>query len=108
MTALQGAVMELEDSAQPLLQDIIIADDPNVAFADANWAILVGGKPRGPGMARADLIAANGPIFVSQGRALNDHAADDIRIVVVANPATPTAWWPKPTRPISRPTAGSR
>ena len=86
MTALQGAVMELEDSAQPLLQDIIIADDPNVAFADANWAILVGGKPRGPGMARADLIAANGPIFVSQGRALNDHAADDIRIVVVANP----------------------
>ena len=86
MSALQGVVMELEDSAQPLLRDIVISDDPNVAFADANWAILVGGKPRGPGMARADLIAANGPIFVTQGRALNDHAADDIRIVVVANP----------------------
>ena len=86
MSALQGVVMELEDSAQPLLRDIVISDDPNVAFADANWAILVGGKPRGPGMARADLIAANGPIFVSQGRALNDRAADDIRIVVVANP----------------------
>ena len=86
MEALRGVVMELEDSAQPLLQDIIISDDANVAFKDANWAILVGGKPRGPGMQRADLIAANGPIFVAQGRALNAHAADDIRVVVVANP----------------------
>lgn len=86
MEALQGVVMELNDSAQPLLQEIIISDDPNVAFKDANWVILVGGKPRGPGMERGDLIAANGPIFVAQGKAINDHAADDVRIVVVANP----------------------
>lgn len=86
MDALQGVVMELKDSAQPLVKDIITSDDPNVAFKDANWAILVGGKPRGPGMERGDLIAANGPIFVSQGKAINDHAADDIRVVVVANP----------------------
>lgn len=86
MRALEGVVMELEDSAQSLLQDIQISDDPAVAFQDANWAILVGGRPRGPGMARADLIAANGPIFVAQGQAINDHAADDIRVLVVANP----------------------
>ncbi len=86
MDALRGVVMELEDSAQPLLQDIRISDDPNVAFKDANWAILVGGMPRGPGMQRSDLIAANGPIFVEQGKALNKHAAADIRVVVVANP----------------------
>lgn len=86
MEALQGVVMELKDTAQPLLQGIITSDDPNVAFKDANWAILVGGRPRGPGMERGDLIAANGPIFVSQGKAINDNAADDVRIVVVANP----------------------
>ena len=86
MEALRGVVMELQDSAQSLLQDIIISADPNIAFKDANWAILVGGQPRGPGMARNDLIAANGPIFVEQGKALNDHAAEDIRVVVVANP----------------------
>ena len=86
MDALKGVVMELKDSAQPLVKDIITSDDPNVAFKDANWAILVGGKPRGPGMERKDLIAANGSIFVSQGKALNDNAADDIRVVVVANP----------------------
>lgn len=86
MDALRGVVMELEDSAQPLLQGVIISDDPNVAFKDANWAILVGGMPRGPGMERSDLIAANGPIFVEQGRALNENAASDIRVLVVANP----------------------
>lgn len=86
MDALKGVVMELQDSAQPLVHDIIATDDANVAFKDANWAILVGGKPRGPGMVRADLIAANGPIFVDQGKAINDNAADDIRVVVVANP----------------------
>ncbi|MCY3782103.1 MAG: malate dehydrogenase [Chloroflexi bacterium] len=86
MEALRGVVMELDDSAQSLLQDIIISDDPNIAFKDANWAILVGGMPRGPGMARGDLIAANGPIFVAQGKALNDVAAPDIRVLVVANP----------------------
>ena len=86
MDALRGVVMELEDSAQPLLQDVIISADPKAAFKDANWAILVGGMPRGPGMARGDLIAANGPIFVEQGKALNDFAAADIRVLVVANP----------------------
>ena len=86
MDALRGVVMELEDCAQPLLHDTVISDDPNIAFNDANWAILVGGKPRGPGMLRGDLIAANGPIFVEQGRALNENAADDIRVLVVANP----------------------
>ena len=86
MDALRGVVMELQDCAQPLLQDIIISDDPAVAFKDANWAILVGGMPRGPGMERGDLIAANGPIFVAQGQAINDHAAADIRVLVVANP----------------------
>lgn len=86
MDALRGAVMELEDCAQPLLQDILISDDPKFAFKDANWAILVGGMPRGPGMERSDLIAANGPIFVEQGRALNEYAAGDIRVLVVANP----------------------
>ena len=86
MDALRGVVMELEDSAQPLLRDVIISEDPMVAFKDANWAILVGGMPRGPGMARADLIAANGPIFVEQGNALNERADSDIRVVTVANP----------------------
>lgn len=86
MDALEGVVMELNDSAQPLLQGIVTSDDPNVAFKDANWVILVGGRPRGPGMERGDLIAANGPIFVDQGKAINDNAADDVRIVVVANP----------------------
>jgi malate dehydrogenase len=86
MDALRGVVMELEDSAQPLLREVIISDDPNVAFKDANWAILVGGMPRGPDMERSDLIAANGPIFVEQGCALNEHAASDIRVLVVANP----------------------
>ncbi|MCY4466416.1 MAG: malate dehydrogenase [Chloroflexi bacterium] len=86
MDALRGVVMELEDCAQPLLHDIIISSDPNVTFRDANWAILVGGRPRGPGMERGDLIAANGPIFVEQGRALNEGAAADIRVLVVANP----------------------
>jgi len=86
MQALEGVVMELDDAAQPLVVDIITSDDPNVAFKDANWAILVGGKPRGPGMERADLIAQNGPIFVDQGKALNNNAASDVRVVIVANP----------------------
>lgn len=86
MAALRGVVMELEDCAQPLLREILISDDPAVAFRDANWAILVGGRPRGPGMERSDLIAANGAIFVAQGKALNDNAAADARVLVVANP----------------------
>jgi len=86
MDALKGVVMELNDSAQPLVHGIVASDDANVAFKDANWVILVGGKPRGPGMERADLLSQNGEIFVGTGKAINDHAASDVRIVVVANP----------------------
>jgi len=86
MGALEGVVMELDDCAFPLLQDITLSDNPRDGFDGANAAVLVGGKPRGPGMVRADLIKENGPIFVAQGEALNDVAADDIRVAVVGNP----------------------
>jgi malate dehydrogenase len=91
MEALKGVVMELEDCAQPLLHGIVATSDAKVAMKDVNWAILVGGKPRGPGMERADVIASNGPIFVEQGQALNQGAASDVRIVVVANPCNSNA-----------------
>ncbi len=87
MDALRGVAMELDDCAFPLLAGVVQADDPSVAFADANVALLVGSRPRGPGMERADLLEANGAIFTAQGTALNDSAADDIRILVVGNPA---------------------
>jgi len=99
LSALQGVVMELNDSAQPLVHDIIATDDANVAFKDANWAILVGGKPRSKGMERKDVIGANAPIFVDQGKALNDNAADDIRVVVVANPCNSNALIAKSNAP---------
>ncbi len=99
MDALRGVVMELKDSAQPLVHDIIATDDANVAMKDVNWAILVGGKPRGPGMERSDLISANGRIFVTQGKALNDNAADDVRVVVVANPCNTNALVAKANAP---------
>ncbi|MCD4686298.1 MAG: malate dehydrogenase [Anaerolineae bacterium] len=89
--ALQGVVMELDDCAFPLLHDIVATDDPNEAFNGANWAILVGGKPRGKGMERADVIKDNAPIFTTQGKAINDHAADDVRVLVVANPCNTNA-----------------
>jgi len=89
--ALRGVIMELDDCAFPLLHDVVATDAPNVAFRDANWAILVGGKPRGKGMERADVIKDNAPIFVTQGRAINDHAASDIRVLVVANPCNTNA-----------------
>lgn len=91
MSALQGVKMELDDCAFPLVQDVILTDDPAVGFKDANWAVLVGGRPRTKDMARKDLISANGAIFVDQGKALNDNAADDIRVVVVANPCNTNA-----------------
>lgn len=91
INALRGVVMELEDCAYPLLQDVIATSDEKVAFRDANWAILVGGKPRGKGQERADVIKDNAPIFVSQGRAINDFAAGDVRILVVANPCNTNA-----------------
>ena len=84
--ALKGVAMELEDCAFPLLSDIVLADDPNVAFKDANWCLLVGSKPRGPGMERADLLKDNGKIFIGQGKAIDAVAADDARIAVVGNP----------------------
>jgi malate dehydrogenase len=83
--AAEGTAMELDDCAFPLLQSINIHDNPDQGFKDVNWALLVGSKPRGPGMERNDLIKENGPIFVGQGRALA-RAAGDVRIVVVGNP----------------------
>ncbi|MEZ5974469.1 MAG: malate dehydrogenase [Planctomycetota bacterium] len=86
MAALKGVAMELEDCAFPLLQDMVLTSDINVGFKDVNWALLVGSKPRGPGMERGDLIRENGPIFTGQGRAINDHGASDVRVAVVGNP----------------------
>ena len=89
--ALQGVVMELEDCAFPLLAGVTTSDDPNVAFGDANVALLVGARPRSKGMERKDLLEANGAIFTVQGKALSDNAADDIKILVVGNPANTNA-----------------
>lgn len=91
MDALTGVVMELNDCAFPLVQDIIISDDPSVAFKDIDYAYLVGARPRGPGMERADLLEANAKIFSVQGKALNDHAKADVKILVVGNPANTNA-----------------
>jgi malate dehydrogenase len=87
MKALAGVVMELEDSAFPLLDLVEITDDPKVAFEGANIALLVGARPRGKGMERSDLLEANGGIFKPQGEAINAGAADDVRVLVVGNPA---------------------
>jgi malate dehydrogenase len=84
--ALKGVAMELDDCAFPLLQQIIVTDSPDVAFKDANWCLLVGSKPRGPGMERADLLKDNGKIFIGQGKSIDAVAADDCRIAVVGNP----------------------
>ena len=87
MGALEGVAMELDDCAFPLLTQTILTDEPDVAFSRANWSLLIGARPRTAGMERKDLLSANGPIFVSQGRAINDNVATDARIVVVGNPA---------------------
>ncbi|GAA3420817.1 malate dehydrogenase [Streptosporangium vulgare] len=89
--AAEGTAMELDDCAFPLLSGIEITDDPNVAFDGANVALLVGARPRGKGMERGDLLQANGGIFGPQGKAINDHAADDIRVLAVGNPANTNA-----------------
>lgn len=89
--ALQGVVMELEDCAFPLLAGVVQTDDANVAFKDADFALLVGARPRGPGMERKDLLSANGAIFGPQGKAINDHASRDIKVLVVGNPANTNA-----------------
>jgi malate dehydrogenase len=79
--------MELDDCAFPLLKGIVMTDQPEVGFKDANWSLLVGAKPRGPGMERADLLKDNGKIFISQGQIIDRVAADDARVAVVGNPA---------------------
>jgi malate dehydrogenase len=87
MEALSGVVMELDDCAFPLVTEIIQSSDPNVAFKDIDYGLLVGSRPRGPGMERKDLLEANAAIFSVQGKALNDHASRDVKILVVGNPA---------------------
>jgi malate dehydrogenase len=91
MKALEGVVMELQDSAFPLVHGITISDDPNVAFDGVSQAFLVGSRPRTKDMNRSDLISANGPIFTGQGKALNDRAAKDLRVLVVGNPCNTNA-----------------
>ncbi len=91
LKALEGVVMELDDCAFPLLAGVEIGADPNKIFDGANLALLVGARPRGPGMERSDLLEANGAIFTAQGKALNEVAADDIRIGVTGNPANTNA-----------------
>ena len=87
MKALEGVAMELDDCAFPLLKGVIQTSDPAVGFKDANWCLLVGAKPRGPGMERADLLKDNGKIFITQGQVIDAVAAADARIAVVGNPA---------------------
>ena len=91
LKALEGAVMELDDCAFPLLSKVEIGDDPTMIFDGANIACLVGARPRTKGMERGDLLEANGAIFKPQGRALNDHAADDVLVLVTGNPANTNA-----------------
>ncbi len=91
LKALKGVVMELEDCAFPLLQDIVATDDANVAFKGTDYALLVGARPRSPGMERKDLLEANGAIFSVQGKAIDQHASRDIKVLVVGNPANTNA-----------------
>lgn len=91
LDALKGVAMELEDCAFPLVSGLVCTDDANVAFKDADFALLVGARPRGPGMERKDLLAANAAIFSVQGKAINDHASRDIKVLVVGNPANTNA-----------------
>jgi malate dehydrogenase len=91
LEALQGVVMELDDCAFDTLVGIVATDDANVAFKDSDYALLVGARPRGPGMERKDLLEANAQIFSVQGKAINDQASRDIRVLVVGNPANTNA-----------------
>ena len=90
--ALKGVMMELEDCAFPLLAGMVGTDDPEVAFKDVDYALLVGARPRGPGMERKDLLLENAKIFVAQGKALNKVASRDVKVLVVGNPANTNAW----------------
>ena len=87
MKALEGVAMELDDCAFPLLHSMVLTDDARVGFKDANWCLLVGAKPRGPGMERADLLKDNGKIFTSQGTIIDEFSAENARVAVVGNPA---------------------
>ena len=89
--ALKGVEMELRDCAFETLLDVVATDDPNVAFKDTDYALLVGAKPRGPGMERKDLLLENAKIFSVQGKALNDNASRDVKVLVVGNPANTNA-----------------
>src|SRR5438270_7461347 len=86
LPALEGVVMELDDCSFPTLEGVVVTDDPNQAFKDCNWALLVGSFPRKQGMERKELLGTNGKIFVGQGKALAAQAAKDVRILVVGNP----------------------
>lgn len=92
MKALEGVVMEIDDCAFPTCQGFVTGDDPNVVFKDVDYALLVGAKPRGPGMERSDLLEGNAAIFNVQGKALNDHASKDVRVIAVGNPANTNAY----------------
>jgi len=102
--ALKGVMMELDDCAFPLLQSMIPASDPKVAFRDVDVALLVGARPRGPGMERKDLLEANGAIFVPQGRALDEVASRDVKVLVVGNPANTNALIAMKNAPSLKPT----
>jgi len=91
LEALRGVVMEIQDCAYPLVHDIVVTDDANIAFADVSYAMLVGAKPRGKGMERGDLLAENGKIFAPQGKALDANARRDVKVLVVGNPANTNA-----------------
>ena len=91
LPALHGVVMELDDCAFSTLAGVVATDDPNLAFKDSDYALLVGARPRGPGMERKDLLEANAAIFSAQGKAMNDHANRDIKVLVVGNPANTNA-----------------
>ncbi len=91
LPALEGVIMELNDCAFPLLHGVTASDDPNEAFKDVDYALLVGARPRGPGMERKDLLEANGAIFLPQGKALNAHAKRGVKVLVVGNPANTNA-----------------
>lgn len=92
LPAVKGVVMELEDCAFPLLQSVVITDDPATAFKDVDVALLVGARPRSKGMERKDLLEANGAIFTVQGKALNDNAKPTVKVLVVGNPANTNAY----------------
>ena len=91
LEALDGVKMELDDCAFPLLAGVVCTDDPSVGFKDADYALLVGARPRGPGMERKDLLEANAAIFSVQGKAIDEHASKNIKVLVVGNPANTNA-----------------